>query len=239
MRPRIPRVLVVEDNADIARLVKFNLADLPASVTLAADGVSGLAQARAEAFELFVLDVNLPGLSGIELLAQLRAAGTTTPALILTGYSPDRTSPLHQLGPIEWIRKPFGVADLVGRVRRILGHDDDDELPPSEGDPLPTLLLGPLQIDPARRHVTRSGTALRLDDMAFDLLWRLASHPGQVFSRRELRVHLWGAHSEVADHAVNELITKLRSQIEIDPRAPQWIRSGASGGYFFNSGTSL
>lgn len=235
MRPRVPRVLVVEDNADIARLVKFNLSDLPASITIEADGPRGLACAQAQPFDLLVLDLNLPGLSGAELLARLRASGGRTPALILTGQAPDRDSPLHQLGPIEWMRKPFGVADLIERVSSMLpsAQSVDEQHLGDLADHPDTLDFGPLQIDTRARRATLAGAGLELEAKIFELLTLLARHPEQVFSRREIRDRLWGAHSEVGEHTVNEMISKLRAQIEVDPRAPRWILPGPSGGYQF------
>lgn len=226
MRPRIPRVLVVEDNTDIARLVKFHLSDLPAAVTLAADGASGLACTRADPFDLLVLDVSLPGLSGIELLTQARAGGVMAPALLLSGQALNADAALAQLAPIECMQKPFGVTDFVERARRLL-----QPAPQAEE----TLQHGPLLIDVQQRRASLDGAALALEDKAFELLLVLAREPDRVFTRRELREALWGAASEIGEHAVNALIGRLRAQLEADPHEPKWICSGSSGGYQFNA----
>lgn len=231
MRSRVPRVLVVEDNLDIARLVRFHLRDLPAEVTLAADGVSGLATARDEPFDMLVLDLSLPGISGTQLLEQVRAAGNRTPALILTGQAVGSNAALDALQPIEWMQKPFGVVDLVARAQRMLQ---------SAGSPgnAASIEHGPLHIDLERRQATLAGAPLALDDKMFDLLALLAGEPTRVFARRELRQYLWGDASDIDEHAVNALISRLRAQIETDPHAPLWIRPGPSGGYRFGGGAT-
>lgn len=224
MRHRIPRVLIVEDNIDIARLVRLNLRDLPAEITICSDGPSGLAHAQSASFDLLVLDIALPGISGVQLLEQARAAGCTTPALMLTGQLPPNTSSLGALGPIEWMQKPFGVRDLIERAQGMLRTDA------GSADHTP-IEQGPLRIDLAARLATLAGSTLSLEAKEFDLLVLLAREPGRVFTRRELRQQLWGESSEIGEHVVNAMISKLRAQLESDPRAPSWIRPGPSGGY--------
>lgn len=223
----LPKLLVIEDNADIARLVKFHLAELPASVTVAADGLAGMAAAEREPYGAIVLDVTLPGMSGFEILERLRAQGNRVPVLVLSGNLGDLPARLAALAPVDCLAKPFGVTELAARVKAML-RDDTAPAPAAS-----LITAGTLTIDPVARTVQLDGRAVELAAKELDLLIELARHPGKVFTRRELLATVWGGAGDAGEHVVTAHIQRLRSKLERNAETPEWIQSGPTGGYGF------
>ncbi len=204
------RVLVVEDEPDLASVVARVLTDAGWSVDTAADGEAALAMARDDVYDLVVLDLMLPDMPGDEVLAALRAHGRPLPVLVLTARDEvqDRVRLLDS-GADDYVIKPFEPAELVSRcralVRRAAGHDRA------------AISIGDVEIDIARRIVTRGGSEVGLTPREFRVLEYLALHRGRVVSRQELMGHLYSdaddTWSNVLDVYISSLRRKLRSDI--------------------------
>ena len=230
-KPR--RVLVVEDDRDIAALVRLHLLDLGCEVQLADDGAAGLALAQAQAFDLVILDVMLPGLDGLEICKRLRAGAHYLPILMTTSKASELDRVLGlELGADDYLTKPFSVGELMARVKAIFRRVD--AMAASAAKPLPaSLSAGALAIDLDRRVVTLAGRTVELTAKEFDLLAHFAAHPGRVFSRAQLLDKVWGYSNIGYEHTVNSHINRLRAKIEQDPAKPRYILTVWSVGYKF------
>ena len=230
-KPR--RVLVIEDDRDIAALVRLHLLDLGCEVQLADDGAAGLALAQAQAFDLVILDVMLPGLDGLEICKRLRAGAHYLPILMTTSKASELDRVLGlELGADDYLTKPFSVGELMARVKAIFRRVD--AMAASAAKPLPaSLSAGELAIDLDRRVVTLAGRTVELTAKEFDLLAHFAAHPGRVFSRAQLLDKVWGYSNIGYEHTVNSHINRLRAKIEQDPAKPRYILTVWSVGYKF------
>jgi len=231
MNPR--KVLVVEDDPDIAGLLGLHLQDLGCAVEVAADGAQGLARATGAAdWSLIVLDLQLPSVDGLEICRQVRGNAGYTPILMLTARAgePDRVLGL-ETGADDYLTKPFSVVEFAARVKAILRRVERLSRPsPVE---LRTTRLGELEIDLERRTVQRAGQHLELTAREYDLLAFLAEHPGRVFSRAQLLDQVWGTTHDTFEHTVNSHINRLRSKLEPDPSQPRYVVTVWGVGYRF------
>jgi DNA-binding response OmpR family regulator len=236
----VPRVLVVEDENDISQLVKLHLEDIGCEVKQAFDGIVGLAEAEAHAYDLLILDLKLPGLDGLEVCRKLRAQGRYTPILMLTSKSSeiDRVLGL-EMGADDYLAKPFSVMELIARAKAIFRRV---EMLGSKGDTARanTISARELTIDIERHSVQVRGRPVELTAKEFELLSWFARHPGRVYSRDQLLDHVWGYQHSGYDHTVNSHINRLRGKIERDPQNPEYILTVWGVGYKFadGSGTS-
>ena len=228
------RVLVIEDNRDIAELVSLHLRDNGTEVDVEQSGTTGLAQARSRPYDLIILDLMLPGLDGLEICRRLREQRAYTPILMLTAKSSelDRVVGL-EMGADDYLTKPFSIRELVARVRAIFrrldalgGRRDAAATEPIE--------LGELRIDREKHHAMLRGQPLELTAREFELLWHFASHPGRVYRREQLLDQVWGAGYEGYEHTVNSHINRLRTKLEDDPGKPRYILTVWGVGYKFN-----
>jgi DNA-binding response OmpR family regulator len=231
IKPR--RVLVVEDDRDIAQLVRLHLADLGCEVDLAYDGAAGLARAQAQAFDLVILDVMLPGMDGLDICKRLRAGAGYLPILMTTSKASELDRVLGlELGADDYLTKPFSVGELMARVKAIFRRVD--AMAASAVKPAPAALsAGELSIDLDRRVVTLAGRPVDLTAKEFDLLAHFAAHPGRVFNRAQLLDKVWGYSNIGYEHTVNSHINRLRAKIEQDPAKPRYILTVWSVGYKF------
>jgi DNA-binding response OmpR family regulator len=227
-------VLVIEDDPDIADLVRLHLADLSCQVQLAHDGPTGLALAESNAFDLVILDLMLPGLDGLEICKRLRARQTYTPILMTTSKASeiDRVVGL-ELGADDYVAKPFSVVELMARVKAIFRRVDALGAAAGQGTIGKPITAGELAIDLERRVVTLAGRAVELTAKEFDLLVFFAQHPGRVFNREQLLDKVWGYSNIGYEHTVNSHINRLRAKIELDPAKPRYILTVWSVGYKF------
>ena len=227
------RVLIIEDNHDIAELVRLHLHDFEAEVDIEYNGASGLAQACSQAYDLVILDLMLPGLDGLEVCRRLRERRAYIPILMLTAKSSelDRVVGL-EMGADDYLTKPFSIRELVARVRAIFRRVDAL----GGGQPEAGHLIdhGELHIDRDRHSVSLHGKPLELTAREFDLLWHFASHPGRAYRREQLLNQVWGAGYEGYEHTVNSHINRLRAKIEADPARPHYILTVWGVGYKFN-----
>lgn len=220
-------ILVVDDEPKIVRLARDYLEQGGFRVFPVHDGVSALAAARQEKPDLIVLDLNLPGLDGLDLCRALRRE-SSVPIIMLTARAEeaDRLIGL-ELGADDYIVKPFSPRELVARVRAVLRR--------TQGE-LPTLGLihtGELTIDLNGHRVTRRSETIHLTRIEFSLLATLAQHPGQTFSRAQLLDRLHGVAEGSFDRSIDAHIKNLRRKIEDDPADPRYVLTVYGIGYQF------
>ena len=230
------RILVVEDEQDIAELVALHLGDLPAQVTLAHDGPHGLGLALSQPWDALVLDIRLPGLNGLDLCRAVRAQSARLPILMLTarGSELDRVLGL-ELGADDYLTKPFSVLELQARVKALMRRSG--LAPAATGTPGPkpatAAVAGPLRIDRDQRRVWLDGNEVVLTPREFDLLWHFVQHPGRVFTRSELLADVWGYGHDGYDHTVNSHINRLRSKLGDERAESAYIHTIWGVGYRF------
>lgn len=227
------RILIIEDNADLSRLLALNLRDLAYEVDIAGDGPGGLAKAERTTYDLVVLDLMLPGLDGLEVCRRLRQKSAYVPILMLTSRSSetDRVVGL-EMGADDYVTKPFSIVELLARVKAIFRRVEQlrqDCAPPVSG----RVTLGELVIEPERRTVTLRGADVTLTAKEFDLLLHFAGSPGRVFTRSQLLDVVWGYGHDGYEHTVNSHINRLRAKIEEDPAHPRYILTVWGVGYKF------
>lgn len=227
------KVLIVEDDPNIARLVRMHVLDAGFKAELAATGEAGLAAIRQGGIDLVVLDRMLPGIDGLEVCRQIRASGGYIPILILTAKSTeiDRVLGL-EMGADDYLTKPFSIPELMARIKALFRRVE--ALGEARNEAAPALIdRDGLKMDIAKRQVWIDGTQIELTAREFDLLHHFASHPGRVFSRVQLLDQVWGYQYEGYEHTVNTHINRLRGKIEADPANPRWIETVWGVGYRF------
>lgn len=227
------KILIIEDNRDLARLVESHLKDLAYEVDIAFDGSSGFARADSGNYDLVILDLMLPDLDGIEICRLLRRKSTYVPILILTARSSetDRVVGL-EIGADDYVTKPFSIRELLARVKAILRRVE--ELTAGTRADVPAVIqAGYIEIDPEKRSATLEGKPVDLTAKEFDLLLHFASNPGKVYTRSQLLDAVWGYGHDGYEHTVNSHINRLRAKIEKDPAHPVFIKTIWGVGYKF------
>ena len=236
------RILLVEDEQDIADLVALHLDNLCDELVVAMDGYEGLRQAMTHDWSLIILDLRLPGPDGLHICGKVRRERPYQPILMLTSKSAELDRVLGlETGADDYLTKPFSVLELAARVRAILRRVENlqNKVSTASTDSAP-IHAGPICIDPASRSVTLDGTSVDLTAREFDLLEYFARHPGRVFRRAELLDQVWGYGHEGYEHTVNSHINRLRAKIEGDPSRPDVIVTVWGVGYkFVESRTSV
>ena len=229
------RILVVEDEEDIARLLSLHLDDLCDEVVIAADGHQGMRRATQESWSLIILDLRLPGPDGLEICRAIRRDRPYQPVLMLTSKSAELDRVLGlETGADDYLTKPFSVLELVARVRAIFRRIASLRQLASARQPEGSAIAAAgMLIDPQTREVTLNGTPVELTAREFDLLNYFARHPGRVFRRADLLDHVWGYGHEGYEHTVNSHINRLRSKIEQNPSKPEMIVTVWGVGYKF------
>jgi DNA-binding response OmpR family regulator len=228
------RILVVEDEKDIAELVGLHLSDLCDEVVVAADGHEGLRLATSEDWALICLDLRLPGPDGLEICRAVRRERAYQPILMLTSKSAELDRVLGlDTGADDYLAKPFSVLELVARVRAILRRVENLQTAARAEPGVTAIVRGDVTIDPARREVLLAGKQVALTAREFDLLEHFARNPGRVFRRADLLDKVWGYGHEGYEHTVNSHINRLRAKIERDPSHPEKIVTVWGVGYKF------
>ena len=231
----MPHVLVVEDDAHISDLVALHLGLEGLESTAVADGRDAVARLAATRFDLVVLDLMLPGLDGITVCKTLRRSGPNadTPVLMLTARAEESDKVLGlESGADDYLAKPFGVRELVARVRALLRRPRAGAVPALDTRERPVTVHG-VDVDPARRRVRVRGTEVELTAQEFRLLHLLASHPGIVFSREALLARVWPGQTFVTPRSVDTLVKRLRKRIEVDTDSPALVLTVWGAGYKF------
>jgi two-component system OmpR family response regulator/two-component system alkaline phosphatase synthesis response regulator PhoP len=227
------RVLVVEDEPAIRELLALHLKLEGFGVVPSADGAEALRLARAERFDLIVLDVMLPGLDGISVCAAVRrdSANRETPILMLTARREESDKVLGlETGADDYLTKPFGVREFVARVRALQRRHARAEQQATHAVPV---AAGPLTVDPTRRQARLDGREIDLTANEFDLLYLLVSNRGIVFSREALMQRVWGAETHITERSVDTLVKRVRRKIEDEGSDPRFILTVWGTGYKF------
>jgi DNA-binding response OmpR family regulator len=229
------RVLVVEDEGDLARVVKRHVEDIGCLVRIAPSGESALEAAASQEFDLVLLDVMLPGIDGLEVCRRLRARQQYMPVLMLTARSSEIDKVLGlETGADDYLTKPFSVQELLARIKAIFRRMD--ALAVSRTTPERVIdVAGGLRIDPTTREVFLNDRPIPLTHKEFDLLRHFAENPGRVYTRAQLLDAVWGYSHEGYEHAVNCHINRLRAKIEPNPSEPQYLLTAWGVGYKFTT----
>ena len=224
------KIFVVEDDADISRLVKHHLEMAGYRVRTFSNTSHVLAEAQRERPSLFLLDIMVPGGDGLELCRQIRQAGATlagVPIIFLTAKTEetDRIVGL-EIGADDYITKPFSPRELVARVKAVLRRSERP-LPPS------VINAGDLEINGSAMTLVVRGAPVVTTTTEFRLLHHLAGHAGQVFTRDQLLDAVWRDTSFVSPRSVDVYVRKIREKIERDPENPRYLRTVRGAGYRF------
>jgi len=234
--PRAPRrrLLIVEDEAPIRELMRLHLELAGFDVVECGTGTLGLDRARAEKFDLILLDVMLPGLDGITVCRAIRNQGvnTNTAILMVTARDTESDTVLGlESGADDYLAKPFGVRELVARTAALLrrtGRQGGASAASAEG-----VESRDLALDADRREAIVRGAPVELTKQEFDLLYLLASRRGIVFSRTALLGKVWQGDTYVTERTVDTVVSRLRRKIERDPQDPELILTAWGVGYKF------
>jgi two-component system, OmpR family, response regulator RegX3 len=220
------RVLVIEDELAVRDALDYALRGEGFEVDLAGDGEAGLHAAQAGDYDVLVLDLMLPKMSGTEVCRRLRAE-SPVPIIMLTakGAELDRVLGL-EIGADDYVTKPFSMAELIGRIRAILRRRDLDRSGAER-----RLRIGSLELDPIRHEARVDGDPKRLTPSEFKLLLLLAEQPERVFSRREIMQHLWDSDYVGDQRACDIHISNLRQKLERDAARPERIVTVRGIGY--------
>lgn len=208
------RLLLVEDDPTLRQALTFNLSREGYDVTTAGDGETGLDAARNDRLDLILLDVMLPGMSGVEVLRVLRREGVATPVIILSakGDEIDRVVGL-KVGADDYVAKPFSRPELLARIEAVLRRHRREADTPEQPE---ELAFGAVRIDVPRREVTVDGEPIHLTTKEFDLLAHMAGAPGRIFTRDQLLARIWGydyvGDGRTVDVHVSWLRGKLRGR---------------------------
>jgi DNA-binding response OmpR family regulator len=224
----VSRILLIEDNEDLAFGLRTALENEGFAVSIAGDGVSGLTHATGAPVDLIILDLMLPKLDGYRVLRSLRGAGIEAPVLVLTAKGEEANKvQAFSIGGDDYVTKPFGVLELIARVRALLRRSRG-----KEAAPLPAVeRFGEIEVNPASRTVYRAGQLVALAPREFDLLLALLRRQGAAASRADLLREVWEYQQGVVSRTVDIHIAELRRKLEPDPSAPRHIRTVWKIGY--------
>jgi two-component system alkaline phosphatase synthesis response regulator PhoP len=225
------RLLLVEDDATLRQALTFNLTREGYEVTTAADGPRGLEAARNERLDLILLDVMLPGMSGVEVLRVLRREGVTTPVIVLSakGDEIDRVVGL-KVGADDYVAKPFSRPELLARIEAVLRRERREGGPPEERE---ELTFGDVAIDVSRREVRVEGEEIHLTTKEFDLLAHMAANPGRIFTRDQLLARIWGYDYAGDGRTVDVHVSWLRGKLR-GSAGHNYFRTVRGVGYAFS-----
>lgn len=226
------RILIVEDNEDLARGLANNLEIEGFETEIAQDGATGLARARESSPDLVILDLMLPGMDGYRVLSSLRDEGDTVPVLVLTARTAEQDKVRgFREGCDDYVTKPFGLLELIGRVNALLRRAAK-----SNGrEQAASFRFGDVEIIPGTHDVMKEGKPVLLRPKEFELLMALVRRRGNVVGRLELLREVWGYGSDVVSRTVDTHVGELRRKLEQDPAQPRYILTVRKTGYRLNA----
>lgn len=224
------KVLVVDDEKLIVKGIKFSLEQDEMEVTAAYDGETAVELAKTNDFDIILLDVMLPGLSGFEVCQAIREF-SDVPIIMLTAKGEDMDKILGlEYGADDYITKPFNILEVKARIKAIIRRNQKKD----KGEPKPkTLVEGEMSIDLDNRRVTIAGKEINLTAKEFNILTLLLFHPNKVYSRDDLLKEVWGSDALGDGRTVDVHVRRLREKIETDPGAPKYIQTKWGVGYYF------
>ena len=219
------RILVIDDEPQIRRLLRTSLGAQGYRVSVAASGAEGIEAVRIEKPDLVILDLGLPDMEGLDVIARLRA-GSPVPIVVLSVRDDERGKVAAlDLGADDYVTKPFGMDELVARVRAALRHRLQ-----AQGD-APTFQTGELRVDLVRRIVTLRGAEVKLSAREYDLLSLLVRYAGRVLTHSHILREVWGpAHADDVQY-LRVYVRHLREKLEADPTRPRYILTETGVGY--------
>jgi two-component system, OmpR family, alkaline phosphatase synthesis response regulator PhoP len=227
------KVLIVEDDPDIADLLELHLKDLDLNLDRAADGELGLEKALENEYQLVILDVMLPKLNGLDVCKKIREKKKSLPILMLTAKSDEFDKVLGlELGADDYLAKPFSIRELIARIKAIIRRVNaviEDQV----NTDVIEMTFGGLNINMEKRRVILNENKIDLTAKEFDLLALFAANPGKAYTRENLLNIVWGYQYAGYEHTVNSHINRLRSKIEKDPAQPKYIKTVWGVGYKF------
>ncbi len=223
-------ILLVEDDPEITRLIELHFNAAQYKLTACATGKDATRNFEENQYDLIMFDISLPDGNGIDLCRRFRGIDTQTPVMMLTchGEESDKVLAL-ELGADDYVTKPFGIFELMARVKAIMRRAGVKAT--QEGEP--ELQRGALRIDPGMRKASLHDTRLDLTVKEFDLLLLLARSPGKTFTRKELLQEVWGFSFSGYEHTVTSHINRLRLKLELDLAEPKYILTAWGSGYRF------
>jgi DNA-binding response OmpR family regulator len=228
MDDSVTTVLIVEDDATIARFVELELAHAGYNVVRAADGEQGLAAAEEFGPDLIILDLMLPGIDGLEVAKRMRAMGDNRPILMLTARSETQDVVTgFEAGADDYLRKPFEIPELLSRVRALLKRAESEK-------PAPQYRAGNIEVDPASRSVSVDGEPVNFTAKEYDLMEFFVTNAGRVISRDEILEKVWGGQHTTDSNVIEVFVCHLRNKI--GDKDNQIIRTIRGVGYFFSRG---
>lgn len=230
MPDRGAKILIVDDEPQIRRFLRASLTAHDYAVVEAETAADAIKLATVELPDLVVLDLGLPDMDGLEVISRLRE-WSQVPVLVLS-IRADETDKVEALdrGADDYITKPFGMAELMARMRAALRHRHQ-----GEGEDEPVLHLGEITVDLARRLVTRNGDAVKLSKKEYEVLRALASHPGKVLTHQQLLREIWGEAYVEETQYLRVYVGQLRQKLERDPSRPFLILTEPGVGYRLQS----
>jgi len=232
------KILVVEDDAAIALGLESALQSEGYETQMARTGPDGLRLARENRPDLLILDLMLPGMSGLEICKRLRDDGMVTPVIMLTSKAEEDDRVLGlELGADDYVTKPFSLRELMARVRAHLRREQSAEAAENNGDVKPEKYqFGDVVVDFKRHEVYKAGALQELTNREFRLLEYFIQHPGELLSRDRLLDEIWGYDIYPTTRTVDNHILRLRKHVEPDPENPRYIKTVRGAGYLFEKG---
>lgn len=235
INPMRRKVLIVEDEPDIAHLVQTHLTDIGCDADIAGNGAAAMKLFKQGGYDLVVLDLMLPDTDGLTLCRSMRATPDYVAILMLTAKTTelDRVVGL-EMGADDYLTKPFSIPELLARIKALFRRMEALQSKGAESDTQELVQRGGLSIDVDKRSVKIDDRPVELTAKEFDLLLFFARHPGRVFSRIQLLDKVWGYNHDGYEHTVNSHINRLRSKIEVDPADPRYVLTVWGVGYKFS-----